>query len=397
MPQTLVNSTPLTRIMTNKLSTLGNVSLGVLFVVSLFALCHRITIYKSHKRLFESNDCKPLPKYPHVRFVFGLDYVWHTIRAVKSQTFLSETRLLFKELGPCFSTHILATRAIHTIEPQDIKIILATSFQDYGISKRRKRAFRPYVGKSIFTADGSQWKHSRAFLQPSFFKRRLDVAIFHSHGENLLQAIPRDHSTFDLEILFHKLTADVITELMYGESINSLSQPNAIPMSLMEAFSAAQIGCENRGRWGVLQYLILQPKASRSVKMVHEYIEHHVDRVINCRESLGDGKSVTENLNSKGQNDTLLHKFAEITSDRQVLRDELLSIFVAGRDTSASILCNLFFVLARRPDIWQKLREEVETLRDEIPTIEQLDQLAFLKSCINEGRVRGSSHLPPKI
>ena len=63
----------------------------------------------------------------------------------------------------------------------------------------------------------------------------------------------------------------------------------------------------------------------------------------------------------------------------------MLNVLLAGRDTTASLLGNIWFTLARRPDIWAKLRKEVQdTLHGQRPTFEQLKEMKYLRAIINE-------------
>ena len=66
------------------------------------------------------------------------------------------------------------------------------------------------------------------------------------------------------------------------------------------------------------------------------------------------------------------------------IREELINILLAGRDTTASLLSNMFFELARRPEIFAKLREEVATLEGRTPTYQELKNLKYVKWCLNE-------------
>jgi cytochrome P450 len=61
-----------------------------------------------------------------------------------------------------------------------------------------------------------------------------------------------------------------------------------------------------------------------------------------------------------------------------------MNVLLAGRDTTASILGNLWFVLARRPDVWAKLKEEANQLNGEKPTYDQLNTMNYLRYCIDE-------------
>ena len=60
-----------------------------------------------------------------------------------------------------------------------------------------------------------------------------------------------------------------------------------------------------------------------------------------------------------GNRYVFLYELAKQTSDKKMLTDQLLNILLAGRDTTASLLSITCFILARRPEIWDKLREEV--------------------------------------
>lgn len=78
---------------------------------------------------------------------------------------------------------------------------------------------------------------------------------------------------------------------------------------------------------------------------------------------------------------TFLHALANLTQDRKVLRDQILTILVAGRDTTASALSWVFYELARHPEITRKLRAEiVDTIGlNTAPTYEDLKRMKYLQ------------------
>lgn len=79
-----------------------------------------------------------------------------------------------------------------------------------------------------------------------------------------------------------------------------------------------------------------------------------------------------------------LYELISQTSDKVRIRDELLNILFAGRDTSASLLSNVWFELSRRPEILARLRQEVDALDDEIPSLEELKNMKYLRAVLNE-------------
>ena len=72
------------------------------------------------------------------------------------------------------------------------------------------------------------------------------------------------------------------------------------------------------------------------------------------------------------------------TTDKVQIRSELLNILLAGRDTTASLLSNVWFELSKRPDIYAKLRAEIDTLGGERPSFTRLKELKYLRAVLNE-------------
>lgn len=330
-----------------------------------------------HKRV-SHRRCSFPPRYPQKSLLLGLDVLRDIILAVRSRRYLKTIQLSYQQYGDTFSKYILFSSIICTIEPDNIKTVLSTSFKDYGITSVRKDAFRPFLGQNILIADGTEWTHARAMLRPSFSKTNHgDLKMFEVHVNDLLIAIRRRGPAVDLKDLFLGLTTDVTTHSMYGESVYSLK--SGALSGIMEAFHDAQYGCENRARWGRLAMFVPQSKFYRSVRILQRYMEQHVRRGLQYRkaqESASIGKTEGRYV--------FLHELAEVIQDKSRLRDELLTILVAGRDTTASLLCSLFLTIANRPDVWLQLRAEVEHLNGEKPTFEQLRQMKYVKNCLNE-------------
>lgn len=78
---------------------------------------------------------------------------------------------------------------------------------------------------------------------------------------------------------------------------------------------------------------------------------------------------------------TFLHALAGYTRDRKVLRDQLVSMLLAGRDTTASTLSFTFYELARHPEVFQRLRAEIiDTVGlDRPPTYNDLKNMKYLQ------------------
>ena len=81
-----------------------------------------------------------------------------------------------------------------------------------------------------------------------------------------------------------------------------------------------------------------------------------------------------------------LHELIKQTQDPYTLRSELLNVLLAGRDTTAGLLANTWWVLARRPDVWNKLLAEIDEFcpGGKPPTYAQIKAMKYLRYTLNE-------------
>lgn len=100
------------------------------------------------------------------------------------------------------------------------------------------------------------------------------------------------------------------------------------------------------------------------------------------QQAIHSQKSETE---SEKLPNCFLAQLAAATTDETELTDQLLNVLLAGRDTTAGLLSIEFHLLARRHDVWKKLRADVETLGREKPSFQQLRGLKYVSWVVNEG------------
>lgn len=116
---------------------------------------------------------------------------------------------LFSKLRPGISQTIELTlarqRYIFTADPENIKAILATQFQDYGKGEPFRKDWHDFLGDSIFTTDGETWQNSRALIRPQFIKARVsDLEIFEKHVSKLITFINGRGQEVDISVLFYR-------------------------------------------------------------------------------------------------------------------------------------------------------------------------------------------------
>ena len=120
---------------------------------------------------------------------------------------------------------------------------------------------------------------------------------------------------------------------------------------------------------------------SKSIVNARAYVDRFVQKGIDYRLALDKGRIKPNELD---QQYVFLYELSKQTLDKTELTDQLLNILLAGRDTTASLLSITFFILARRPDIWTKLRQEVLKLDGRKPSFQDLKSISYLTYVLNE-------------
>lgn len=203
----------------------------------------------------------------------------------------------------------------------------------------------------------------------------------------------------NLQTLFYRLTMDTSTEMLFGESIESqLHQlPDALkPSNLMAqrtkaekvfagAFDAAQYGLSKKAAFGGLHKWYNLKGYKKACKECHDFIDHYVELTLQ--------KTAVEKETEKGTlgnpRYVFLDELARETRDPVELRSQLISILLAGRDTTASVLGHLFANLARQPHIFDRLRAEIISAFGASQggvgtTFSSLKACTYLQYCLNE-------------
>ena len=182
----------------------------------LYYIYWQLTIGTSRRRLIEQHGCKPIKWLPMTDRIFGIDFIWSNRKIMKEHAALETTRKRFIELGTStVQLALLGQRVIVTSEPEILKTVLALEFKSFCLPDGRKKIMVPFLGDGIFTTDGVAWQHSRDMLRPIFVRSQLveDLEMFERRVNHLIEAIPKDRSTVDLQTLFFRFTLDLGTYL----------------------------------------------------------------------------------------------------------------------------------------------------------------------------------------
>lgn len=362
----------------------------IVAVLTLLYVIHgKVRLYRFSK----AHGCKPAKKL--ASGFLGLPGLRDAVTAMWTGSLLEYFGDNLEESqADTLSFNIASKPLIFTIDPENIKAVLATQFNDFVLGSRHAH-FLPLLGDGIFTLDSHGWKNSRAMLRPQFSREQLaHVKSLEPHLQTLASHVRKAKGgVFDIQDLFFKFTVDTATDILFGESVYCLRDgtvPELPPhdefegrKDFGEAFNLAQKYLATRSYTQSFYFLVNPPAFRKACKKVHAFAQFYVNKAL-----LMDD----EQLEKKSQSGyTFLYELAKQTKDAKVLQDQLLNIMVAGRDTTAGLLSFTFFELSRNPEIYARLRQEVLALFGEGSpqdvesiTFESLKKCEYLKWVLNE-------------
>ncbi|KAI9047002.1 hypothetical protein LZ554_009076 [Drepanopeziza brunnea f. sp. 'monogermtubi'] len=360
------------------------VAVGLIGLIGSYVL-YQIVLYLEAARrrsiIVRKHGCRSIPTYPHRDPIFGLDVFIENARLERMGGFLERVEARYREMGTyTFRLLLLGDPVINTVEPENLKAMLATQFKDFAIPSRRKEALGPTFGHGIFTTDGKAWETSRALLRPNFTRSQVgDLDTFEAHIRKLIARIPTDGETVDLQELFFMLTMDSATEFLFGTSSDVLgtdaSRERGVKFQDAFNYVTERSGVEARG--GKFAVLLPDKKFREANAFVHSYIGDYVRRAVELRKNGFEGEKEASRY-------VFLEELAKTDIGEKKIQDELLNILLAGRDTTASLLGYMFYILARRKDVLEKLHDEIQGLGNEAPTFERLKAMKYLQYILNE-------------
>ncbi|KAI1975534.1 hypothetical protein LOZ53_004388 [Ophidiomyces ophidiicola] len=301
---------------------------------------------------FQSSNS--FPPRVHTWLPLSLDYIARSI----IYNYKHQNLLLWEELfvkhhpSETLEVKIGSKSIIISRDPENVKAILATQFAEYGKGENFHREWKPFLGDAIFTTDGDQWHSSRALIRPMFARDRVsDLSTFERHTLKLITILssPKlEGKPVDVHNLFLRLTMDIATDFLLGSSVNSLDNPTN---KFTEAFATVQQIQSWITMAGPFQTFIPKEAYNQGLQTINSFVEPFITKTLAL---------LPEELEAASSKETnFLTALATFTRDPKMIRDQLVSVLLAARDTTAASLSWVIYELSAQPGMVQRLRREI--------------------------------------
>ena len=141
-----------------------------------YIIIKKIITYIFARSFSKAHGCEPIHRLAQSERIIGYGYFKEQMKAAKNKTLLETTVKRYEEHGMTWSSTAMGRVFINTIDPENIKAVLATNFNDYGLG-HRLHTFGPLLGRGIFTTDGAHWEHSRVSTSVCYTQGSADYSV----------------------------------------------------------------------------------------------------------------------------------------------------------------------------------------------------------------------------
>src|SRR4051812_11665539 len=281
---------------------------------------------------------------------------------------------LERQYGGVVQYRMAGERIFLVSEPPYIKDILVTHNRNFTKSRGLERTKR-ILGNGLLTSEGAVHLRQRRLLQPAFHRDRIA-----GYGQTMVGYADRMRSqwqegaTVDVAREMNRLTLSVVGKTLFDADVES--QAAAVGEALtgvMESFWMMLLPFAD-----LLERLPV-PRLRRA-RMARARLDAIIYRMIADRRASGrdHGDLLSMLLTAQDEDD------GGVMTDQQV-RDEAMTIFLAGHETTANALTWTWYLLSGAPDVRAKLHEEIDrVLQGRLAAVGDLGSLSYTERIVTE-------------
>lgn len=253
--------------------------------------------------------------------------------------------LVYVPLGP--------VRAFYVNHPDLVREVLVTRGKSFRKLPRIIDAFRSVDGNGLVLSEGDFWLRQRRLVQPAFSLKRFD-GYAKTTVDCARQMVESWRPGAEIEVMaeMRRLALRIVTRTLFGvDIIDAEGQLGAVVEVLSEVITRQTGQIVPIPEW-------IPTRDHRRKRQAVEVLNDVIRRIIHERRASGQDtgdllsmllKAVDEEGDGTGMTD-------------EQARDEAITLFNAGHDTTSAGLVWIWYVLAKNPEVEQKLREEADSV-----------------------------------
>jgi cytochrome P450 len=280
-----------------------------------------------------------------------------------------------RDYGDVVRARFFYVTAYFLYNPDDIEAVLSTNAKNFIKSMTlRSNFFQRLVGNGLVTSEGEFWRRQRRLAQPAFHRQRIS-----GYGEVMVEFAQRAllswqaNETRDIHRDMMRLTLEIVVKTLFNADVSrDADSVGQILSQIVKPFSSQ----------ATLKWILdnrLPTRGHRRFNRVTAEMDKIVYRIITERRGSGydQGDLLSMLLQAHDEDGSQM-------TDKQ-LRDEVMTLFLAGHETTALALSWAWYLLATNPECERRFHDELDNvLGGELPTVSNLVSLKYTEKIAKE-------------
>lgn len=301
----------------------------------------------------------------------------------------------FKKYGSVYKLAFGPKSFIVVSDPTMAKHILKSSPNKYdkGILAE---ILEPVMGKGLIPADPETWKVRRRAIVPGFHKAWLNamMELFVDCNRPLidkLNSAVEKGTVLNMETEFCSVSLDIIGKAVFNYGFGSVTKESPVVKAVYRALQEAEHRSTSFIPYWNLPFANLYMKNlqdfEKNMDLLNTVLDELIEKAI-ATQNLADLEELENRDYNTIENTSLLRFLVDMrgedTSSRQ-LRDDLMTMLIAGHETTAAVLTWTFYELSQNYDLYKRVQKEVDdVLQGREPRYEDMINLPLVRLCLAE-------------
>ncbi|MBA3439509.1 MAG: cytochrome P450 [Pyrinomonadaceae bacterium] len=280
-----------------------------------------------------------------------------------------------RQHGDVVRTRFLYSRVYFLNHPDHIEYVLQTNNRNFikPVSLRTPFFVR-IAGRGLLTSEGDFWLKQRRLAQPAFHRERINSygEVMVAYAERMLDGW-RDGETHDIHQEMMRLTLEIVARTLFDADVTDAAD---------EVGEALEVVVEPFASQATIKWILDNHLPTNGNRRFHRAVDR-LDRIIY--------RIISERHQSKRDHGDLLSMLLQATDEAgvhmtdQQLRDEVITLFLAGHETTALALTWTWYLLGQHSEIEARLHAELQTvLGGRNPVMEDIARLPYTEMVIKE-------------
>ncbi|HEX9585401.1 MAG TPA: cytochrome P450 [Gammaproteobacteria bacterium] len=295
--------------------------------------------------------------------------IWNILDAWAPELFETDfvhTRTFFR--------HVFVVSA-----PSDVEYVMVTNVENFPKSDVSQQMLKPLIGDSMFITHGAHWKRQRRLATPAFHTRNIRefTSVMVERTRAMVNAWEQleEGGRIEIDREMTRLTAEIITGSLFSDDISGKTD------QVYDAFARYQ---NSLGRLAVAELMgisrMLPRWGARKGKKAAEELDAIVWGIIERRQKSGEDKGDLLSLLLESRDPDTGGRLSE-----RLIRDELLFLFLAGHETTASATIWTWYLLSQHPEVEARVHKEIDrVLSGRTPAYDDIANLKYIRAVLFE-------------